>query len=44
MAITLTRNQGAHTGYRDNAVAASAVEATKVYGKGDKAQFDWNRV
>jgi putative ABC transport system ATP-binding protein len=35
MAITLTRNRGTDAGYRDNAVAASAVEATKVYGKGE---------
>jgi putative ABC transport system ATP-binding protein len=34
MALTLTRNQH-DTGYRDNAVAARAVEATKVYGKGE---------
>ena len=35
MAITLTRNQTHDTAYRDNAVAARAVDATKVYGKGE---------
>ena len=36
MALTLTRNQQpGHLGYRDNAVAARAVDATKVYGKGE---------
>ncbi len=35
MALTLTRNHGTDSGYRDNAVAASAVDATKVYGKGE---------
>jgi putative ABC transport system ATP-binding protein len=35
MAITLTRNHSADTGYRDNAVAARAVDATKIYGKGE---------
>ena len=34
MAITLTRNHGTETGYRDNAVAARAVDATKIYGRG----------
>ena len=35
MAITLTRNQSVEAVYRDNAVAARAVDATKVYGKGE---------
>src|SRR6478735_6822985 len=35
MAITLTRNQPHDTSYRDNAVAARAIDATKVYGKGE---------
>jgi putative ABC transport system ATP-binding protein len=35
MAITLTRNQPVETSYRDNAVAARAVDATKVYGRGE---------
>src|SRR6478672_1017171 len=35
MAITLTRNHGQDTSYRDNAVAARAVDASKVYGRGD---------
>jgi len=34
MALTLTRNKK-DTGYRDNAVAARAVDASKVYGKGE---------
>ncbi|MDQ1380033.1 MAG: putative transport system ATP-binding protein [Actinomycetota bacterium] len=34
MAITLTRNHGTETGYRDNGVAARAVDATKIYGRG----------
>jgi putative ABC transport system ATP-binding protein len=35
MAITLTRNHGQDTSYRDNVVAARAVDASKVYGRGD---------
>ena len=35
MALTLTRNRKQETGYRDNAVAARAVDASKVYGKGE---------
>jgi putative ABC transport system ATP-binding protein len=35
MTITLTRNQKSETNYRDLAVAARAVDATKVYGKGE---------
>jgi putative ABC transport system ATP-binding protein len=35
MAFTLTQNNKHATGYRDNAVAARAVDATKVYGKGE---------
>ena len=35
MALTLTRNRKQETGYRDNAVAARAVDATKVYGRGE---------
>ena len=35
MALTLTRNRKQDTAYRDNAVAARAVDATKVYGKGE---------
>src|SRR4051812_15846827 len=35
MALTLTRNSKKETGYRDNAVAARAVNASKVYGKGE---------
>src|SRR4051794_2343890 len=34
MALTLTRSKK-ETGYRDNAVAARAVDAFKVYGKGE---------
>ena len=35
MAITLTRTKAQETSYRDIAVAARAVDATKVYGKGE---------
>ena len=35
MTLTLTRKQKVDTSYRDNAVAARAVDATKVYGRGD---------
>jgi putative ABC transport system ATP-binding protein len=35
MTLTLTRKQRVDTSYRDNAVAARAVDATKVYGRGD---------
>jgi putative ABC transport system ATP-binding protein len=35
MTLTLTRNHDADTGYRDNAVAARAFGATKVYGTGE---------
>jgi putative ABC transport system ATP-binding protein len=35
MALTLTRNSKHETGYRDNAVAARAIDATKVYGSGE---------
>jgi putative ABC transport system ATP-binding protein len=35
MTITLTRNHKSDTGYRDLAVAARAVDASKVYGKGE---------
>jgi putative ABC transport system ATP-binding protein len=35
MALTLTRKAKSETGYRDNAVAARAIDATKVYGKGE---------
>jgi putative ABC transport system ATP-binding protein len=35
MTLTLTRKQKADTSYRDNAVAARAVDATNVYGRGD---------
>ena len=35
MALTLTRNQAVETSYRDKAVAARAVDATKVYGRGE---------
>jgi putative ABC transport system ATP-binding protein len=37
MALTLTRNNRHATGSRDNGVAARAVDATKVYGKGEAA-------
>ena len=35
MTLTLTRKPKQDTSYRDNAVAARAVNATKVYGRGD---------
>src|SRR3954452_19216059 len=35
MTLTLTRKPQHDTSYRDNAVAARAVDATKVYGRGD---------
>lgn len=35
MTLTLTRKHKTDTSYRDNAVAARAVNATKVYGRGD---------
>jgi putative ABC transport system ATP-binding protein len=35
MAITLTRHNPSDTSYRDNVVAARAVDATKVYGRGE---------
>jgi len=35
MTLTLTRKHKTDTSYRDNAVAARAVDATKVYGRGD---------
>ncbi|HTL85224.1 MAG TPA: ABC transporter ATP-binding protein [Acidimicrobiia bacterium] len=35
MTITLTRNHKSDTAYRDLAVAARAVDASKVYGKGE---------
>ena len=35
MALTLTRSSKKETGYRDNAVAARAVDASKVYGNGE---------
>ena len=35
MALTLTRSHSQDTSYRDDAVAARAVDATKVYGKGE---------
>jgi len=35
MALTLTRTKAPESSYRDNAVAARAVDATKVYGKGE---------
>ena len=35
MALTLTRTNKHESAYRDNAVAARAVDATKVYGKGE---------
>jgi putative ABC transport system ATP-binding protein len=35
MTLTLTRKPKHDTSYRDNAVAARAVNATKVYGRGD---------
>ena len=44
MTLTLTRNHKAGATYRDLSVAARAIDASKVYGKGEKAAFDWNRV
>ena len=35
MALTLTRNHKQETGYRESAVAARAVDAAKVYGRGE---------
>ena len=39
MALTLTRSSKKDTGYRDGAVAARAVDAVKVYGRGEAQVF-----